>query len=75
MSMAIDTLEYTKSLEAAGVPRQQAEAHAQALKAAAADQLATKQDLLELEMRVVKYMVAQAAAIVGLVGLLLRFLK
>lgn len=43
--MSIDTLEYVKELEAAGVDRKQAEAHAKALRAAIVDDLATKQDL------------------------------
>jgi hypothetical protein len=43
--MTIDTLEYAKKLEAAGVDRKQAEAHAEALRSVTADQLATKQDL------------------------------
>jgi hypothetical protein len=43
--MTIDTLEYVKRLEAAGVPRPQAEAHAQAMRDTVAPQLATKADL------------------------------
>lgn len=71
--MTIDTLEYVKKLEAAGVDRRQAEAHAEALRAAASDQLATKHDLAELEMRLIKYMIGQTFAIVALVFALLRF--
>jgi hypothetical protein len=43
--MAIDTLEYVKRLEAAGVDRRQAEAHAQAVRDTLAPQLVTKADL------------------------------
>jgi hypothetical protein len=41
----IDTLDYAKKLEAAGVPRPQAEAHAAAVRDTLATQLATKADL------------------------------
>ena len=44
-SMTIDTLEYAKELEAAGVTAQQAEAHARALKKAVDSGLATKPDI------------------------------
>jgi hypothetical protein len=47
--MTIDTLEYVKKLEAAGVDRKAAEAHAEALRAAIEDELATKADILRLE--------------------------
>jgi hypothetical protein len=43
--MMLDTLEYVKRLEAAGVDRRQAEAHAQAVHDILAPQLATKGDL------------------------------
>jgi hypothetical protein len=43
--MAIDTLAYTKSLEAAGVDRRAAEAHAEALTHHVLPDLATKADL------------------------------
>jgi hypothetical protein len=43
--MTIDTLDYVKKLEAAGVPRAQAEAHAAAVRDPLAPQLATKADL------------------------------
>jgi hypothetical protein len=47
--MTIDTLEYVKKLEAAGVDRKAAEAHAEALRASIEDELATKADILRLE--------------------------
>ena len=43
--MAFDTLTYAKKLQEAGVPPQQAETHAWALKETVEDTLATKQDL------------------------------
>jgi hypothetical protein len=43
--MTIDTLEYAKKLEAAGVDRKQAEAHAEALRDAIVAQLVTMPDL------------------------------
>jgi hypothetical protein len=43
--MTIDTLEYVKRLEAAGVDRKQAEAHAAAVRDTLATQLATKADI------------------------------
>jgi hypothetical protein len=43
--MTVDTLEYVKKLEAAGVDQRQAEAHAEALRDAVVPQLVTKPDL------------------------------
>ena len=43
--MTVDTLEYVKRLEAAGVPRAQAEAHAVALRDEIAEHLVTNADL------------------------------
>ncbi len=43
--MAFDTLTYAKKLQEAGVPPQQAETHARALRETVEDILATKQDL------------------------------
>jgi hypothetical protein len=43
--MTIDTLEYVKKLEAAGVERKLAEAHAEALREAVAREVATKADV------------------------------
>jgi hypothetical protein len=48
LHMKIDTLEYVKKLEAAGVDRKQAEAHAQALRSVVVPDLTTKQDLRDL---------------------------
>jgi hypothetical protein len=50
--MTIDTLEYVKELEAAGVDRKQAEAHAAALRRAAASDLPSKEDFTNMRARV-----------------------
>ncbi len=49
--MAFDTLTYAKKLQEAGVPTQQAEAHAGALRELVEASLPTKQDLREMEAR------------------------
>jgi len=52
MAIAFDTLEYVNKLKAADVPEKQAEAQAQALRAAlAAQDVVTKADLRDLEHR------------------------
>ena len=67
-----DTLAATRALEAAGVDRQQAEAHAEQLRAAAGadlDQLATKAVLavISAKLGVVQWVMAfQAALIVAM---------
>jgi hypothetical protein len=85
--MTIDTLEYVKKPEAAGVDRKTAEAHAEALRGAIEDELATKSDIIRLEARfpeleakiselkaeIMKYMVAQTFVIAGIVFALLRY--
>ena len=68
--MALDTLGYTRTLEAAGVERRVAEAHADALRSIVIGELATKADLkaeiAALESQMIKYMVMQAIGIIGL---------
>ena len=51
-----DTLTYAKKLREAGFTEQQAEAQAEALKAVVDDNVATKQDLKELEARITREM-------------------
>lgn len=46
---ALDTLDYVKKLEAAGVPRQIAEAHAEALTTGALVDVATKHDITSVK--------------------------
>lgn len=75
----MDTLAYSKRLRAAGVPENQAEAHAEALNDATAAHLVTKGDLNEalsaLEIRLVKWifgaLLAQGALVVSIIGLML----
>ena len=61
--MTIDTLEYVKKLEAAGVDRKLAEAHAEALRATVVQDIATKTDLqievqrLEAKIQLLTWMV------------------
>lgn len=77
--MAVDTLDYAKKLEAAGVSRPQAEAHAQALKDAVDAGLATKLDLDALGHRIEAAMWKHTAGILlgvlAIGGLLIRFVK
>lgn len=48
-----DTLKYSRILEAVGISREQAEAHIKIIAEIVEDDLATKQDLRELEYRLV----------------------
>jgi hypothetical protein len=52
MAFAFDTLSYAKHLRDAGVPQQQAEAHAEAARQFIMSELVTKTDLLALETRI-----------------------
>ena len=76
MSPTFDSLGYTKELEAAGVPRLQAEAQANALRKVIDAQLATKQDLRELEYRVILKLggivIGCSAILLGLLPILIK---
>ena len=61
-----DTLRYSKILEAVGVSREQAEAHIKIIAEVVETDLATKQDLRELEHRLVIKIAAAGATIAGL---------
>lgn len=74
-----DTLRYSKTLEAAGVSRSQAEAHVKIIAEIVEGDLATKQDMRELEYRlviklgalvgtIVTFAIAVTAAITKLIG-------
>ena len=67
--MAIDTLAYVKELEAAGLDRKLAEAHAAALRDRILPELATKQDLRRELWRVGIGVVAGAVLIAAAVGI------
>ena len=79
-SSTFDTLAATRALEAAGVQRAQAEAHAEQLRAAAGadlEQLATKADLAPIrsELSMLKWAMAfQAALILAMAGRLFGIL-
>ena len=77
--MTVDTLEYTKKLEAAGLDRKLAEAHAEALRSAVASELATKADLttetqrLDSKLQLLTWMVGfNLAATMAVLWKLLR---
>ena len=77
--MTIDTLEYVKKLEAAGVDRKLAEAHAEALRATVVQDLVTKNDLqievqrLEAKIQLLTWMVGfNLAATMAILWKLLR---
>jgi len=61
-----DTLKYSKILEAVGVSREQAEAHIKIVAEIVEGELATKQDLKELEYRLIIKLSAVVGAIVTL---------
>jgi hypothetical protein len=81
--VTIDTLEYVKKLQAAGVDRQQAEAHAEAIRDTLATQLATKADIDRLEHKFESMLWRHTAGIIvtvivtqlAIAGVLLRFLR
>ena len=69
--MAIDTLAYSKHLEAAGVQREAAEAHAEALTRHVLPDLATKDDLdRRLEMLKHDLTVRMFGLMLGVVGVM-----
>jgi hypothetical protein len=63
-----NTLRYAKRLEEVGVSRNQAEAHIQIIAEIVEDDVATKQDLKELEHRLVIRLSTIMMAIVSLVA-------
>jgi hypothetical protein len=75
-SITFDTLKFADRLKEAGIAPEQAEAEARALaEALNASDLATKADLLELKMDIIKWMVGLALAQVGLlIGILVKML-
>lgn len=75
-AITFDTLKFADRLKEAGIPGAQAEAEARALaEALGASDIATKADLLELKMDVIKWMVGIAMAQIGLsIGILVKLL-
>lgn len=72
MTLTFDTLAYANKLKAVGVPEKQAEVHAEAIAELIVDHLATKQDLKELELRMV---IKLGGMIIGSMTLLVVLLK
>ncbi len=69
----MDTLAYAKKLIEAGVPQKQAEVQAEALSEALKGDVATKGDIKELEVKMVKWF---SGVIIGIViSILLAVLK
>jgi hypothetical protein len=78
-TVTFDTLKFVERLKAAGVPEAQAkamaEAQQEALSESVATHLATKTDLVELKLDVIKWMVGLALAQISLlVGILVKLL-
>ncbi len=77
-SLAFDTHAYVKKLRAVGVPEEQAEVHAEMISGLITEQLATKRDLMEMELRL-KYDLtlrigAMMAASIAIVAALVKLL-
>lgn len=75
-TITFDTLKFANRLKSAGVPPAQAEAEAEALaEALSSSDIATKADLIELKMDIVKWMIGLALAQIGLlIGILVKLL-
>ena len=85
-AITFDTLKFVRTLKAAGVPENQAEAFSEAFKDAQSDaEIATKHDLKELELRLeakinevkfdmVKWIAGMLIAQAGLVAALVKML-
>ena len=78
-TVTFDTLKFVERLKAAGVPEAQAkataEAQQEALSESVATQFATKADLAELKLDVIKWIVGLALAQISLlVGILVKLL-
>ncbi len=73
-TIAFDTLAYAKKLKAAGFNEAQAEALAQAQAELVDERLATKQDLKELEYRLIIRLGTMIVVAVGIVATLVKLL-
>jgi hypothetical protein len=62
-----NTLHYTKKLEAAGISREQAEAHVQIIAEIVEDDVATKKDLRDFEYRLVFRLSTVIGAVITIV--------
>ena len=77
-TITFDTLKFVERLEKAGMSRDQATAIAEAQKEAFAEamdsQLATKNDLLEMENRVIKWGIGLALGQIAIIAALVKLL-
>ena len=73
-AIAFDTLAYAKKLKAAGFTEQQAEVQAEAMAELVNEQLATKRDLKELEMRLVLRLGGIMVAGISVIATLVKIL-
>jgi hypothetical protein len=74
MAVAFDTLAYAKRLRNAGCSEQLAEVQAEALAAVVTENIATKQDLRELEYRLTLRLGAMLTVAVGTMAALAKLL-
>jgi hypothetical protein len=74
MAVAFDTLAYAKRLRSAGCSEQLAEVQAEALAAVVTENVATKQDLRELEYRLTLRLGAMLTVAVGTMAALAKLL-
>lgn len=73
-SIPFDTLAYSKKLVAAGFTPLQAEVQAETMAELLNDQLVTKKDLLEMELRLTLKLGAMIALSVGIMATLVKIL-
>lgn len=73
-AIAFDTLAYAKKLKSAGFNEQQAEALAEAQAELIDERLATKQDLKELEYRLIIRLGAMLVVAISIVATLVKIL-
>ena len=76
VGVLLNTLEYAKRLEAAGVSRKQAEAHIQIISNVVEVDMATKQDLREMEYRLtIRICTIMSGITTTLIGLAVALIK
>lgn len=73
-TITFDTLAYAKRLIAVGVPAKQAEVQAEIFAEIINEQIATKRDLKEMEMRITIRLGAMMAASIAIVATLVKLL-
>ena len=73
-TIAFDTLAYAKRLIAAGVPAKQAEIQVEIFAEIIDEQIATKRDLKEMEMRITIRLGSMMAASIAIVAVLVKLL-